>query len=110
MPRKLVTLKVRLPKKLLGNLKRKIKREAYVSASEYVAELIRKDLHEAAAIANAPLDGHRPGNGGALDRALWRQLHGAAIGDGDHRENGPAQRAAHEKGAGTEAGVSEKRR
>jgi Arc/MetJ-type ribon-helix-helix transcriptional regulator len=104
MPRKLVTLKVRLPKKLLGTVKRKLKREAYASASEYVAELIRKDLHEA--IANAP-PGDRSANGGAVDRALWRQLHGAAIGDGDHRGNGPKKRAAHEAGTVTEAGAKD---
>jgi antitoxin ParD1/3/4 len=40
----ITTLNISLPKKLRVRLERKLKREDYASASEYVRELIRKDL------------------------------------------------------------------
>jgi Arc/MetJ-type ribon-helix-helix transcriptional regulator len=91
MPHKLVTIKVSLPKKLLAKVKRQIKREVYASASEYVAHLIRKELTAVRAIPDAPpLAAIHSRNGLAADLAWWCRLHGAAIGDGDHRENDPA--------------------
>jgi antitoxin ParD1/3/4 len=45
MQRDITTINVSLPRKLRADMERKIKRQAYASASEYVRDLIRKDLH-----------------------------------------------------------------
>ncbi len=45
MPGKITSINISLPRKLRTEMERKINREAYSSASEYVHALIRKDLH-----------------------------------------------------------------
>lgn len=45
MPGKITSINISLPKKLRTQMERKINREAYSSASEYVRALIRRDLH-----------------------------------------------------------------
>jgi antitoxin ParD1/3/4 len=44
MPREITSISISLPRKLRADMERKIKRQAYASASEYVRDLIRKDL------------------------------------------------------------------
>jgi antitoxin ParD1/3/4 len=44
MPRENTSINISLPRKLRADMERKIKRQAYASASEYVRDLIRKDL------------------------------------------------------------------
>jgi antitoxin ParD1/3/4 len=44
MARDITTINISLPRKLRADMERKIKREAYDSASGYVRDLIRKDL------------------------------------------------------------------
>jgi antitoxin ParD1/3/4 len=44
MPREITSINISLPRKLRADMERKIKRQAYASASEYVRDLIRKDL------------------------------------------------------------------
>ncbi len=44
MPRDITTINISLPKKLRASMERKIRRQAYASASEYLRDLIRKDL------------------------------------------------------------------
>jgi antitoxin ParD1/3/4 len=44
MARDITTINITLPRKMRADMERKIKRQAYASASEYVRDLIRKDL------------------------------------------------------------------
>jgi len=44
MRRDLTTINISLPRKLRADMERKMKRQSYASASEYVRDLIRKDL------------------------------------------------------------------
>jgi antitoxin ParD1/3/4 len=44
MSREIASISISLPRKLRADMERKIKRQAYASASEYVRDLIRKDL------------------------------------------------------------------
>ena len=76
MPTNITTINISLPKKLKARLDRKIKREDYASASEYVRDLIRKDL-QAQAIEQVDqllLEGLKSGPGRPLDETLWRDL------------------------------------
>jgi Arc/MetJ-type ribon-helix-helix transcriptional regulator len=83
MPRKFATLKVRLPKKLRAAIKRKLKRASYASASEYVCDLIRKDLHaESIKQVTSSLNGVHSASGTPAETGFWRELHFAASGNG----------------------------
>ena len=44
MARDITTINITLPRKMRADMERKIKRQAYASASEYVRDPIRKDL------------------------------------------------------------------
>ncbi len=72
MARKFMTIKVRLPKKLRAAMKRKLKRESYASASDYVGDLIRKDLR---AELTGPIETVVHPNGATPQSGLWRELH-----------------------------------
>lgn len=70
------TINVSLPRKLRTRLERKVKREDYSSVSEYVRDLIRKDL-----LANAIeqvdqmlLEGLNSGPGRPVDETFWHEL------------------------------------
>jgi len=71
----ITTLNISLPKKLRAKVDRKVAREAYGSASEYVRDLIRKDL-SAEAIAKVDqllLEGlHSPAR--PVDENFWQGL------------------------------------
>jgi putative addiction module CopG family antidote len=75
MPQRLATINVSLPKKLRADIERKIKREAYGSISEYVRELIRKDLRAQAIdqVDSLLLDGLRSGTPRRVDEDWWRE-------------------------------------
>lgn len=45
MTNDITTINISLPRKLKARMERKIKSEDYASASEYVRDLIRKDLY-----------------------------------------------------------------
>ncbi len=76
MPRDITTINISLPKKLRASMERKIRRQAYASASEYVRDLIRKDL-QAQAIEQVDqllLEGLNSGPGEPIDESFWQEL------------------------------------
>jgi Arc/MetJ-type ribon-helix-helix transcriptional regulator len=98
MSRKFKTIKVRLPRDLLAALNDKIRREFYVSANEYVRDLIRKDLHaqSVAEVGEEPLENSVSGNGRPPEGGFWRNLHMGNSGDKEHKSSFVAQdRLAH---------------
>jgi antitoxin ParD1/3/4 len=75
MRQDITTLNISLPKKLRAKVERKIAREAYGSASEYVRDLIRKDL-SSEAIAKVDellLQGLHSGPGQPVTKKWWRE-------------------------------------
>jgi antitoxin ParD1/3/4 len=71
----ITTLNISLPKKLRAKVDRKVARDAYGSASEYVRDLIRKDL-SAEAIAKVDqllLEGLHSGDPIPVDEKWWRE-------------------------------------
>jgi antitoxin ParD1/3/4 len=80
-PRGIATIRISLPRKLRADMERKIKCEAYASASEYVRGLILKDLRAEAIeqVDQLLLDGLRSGPGQPYDekwlQSLKAQLH-----------------------------------
>jgi antitoxin ParD1/3/4 len=77
----ITTLNISLPKKLRARLERKLKRDDYASASEYVRELIRKDLlaHAIEQVDQLLLEGLNSGPGRPADENFWREVGAAAI-------------------------------
>ncbi len=76
MAKDLTSINVSLPRKLKSRLERKLKRQDYASASEYVRDLIRKDLLADAIeqVDQLLLEGLNSGPGEAVDENWWRRL------------------------------------
>ncbi len=76
MPRDITTVNISLPRKLRASMERKIKRQAYASASEYVRDLIRKDLqaHAIEQVDQLLLEGLNSGPGRPIDENFWQEL------------------------------------
>ncbi len=76
MKRKVVTMNVSLPASLRGALEKKLERQSYGTASEYVRELIRKDLQqEAIAQVDALLlEGLNSGPATPMTDQDWQEL------------------------------------
>ncbi len=76
MPRDITTVNISLPRKLRASMERKIKRQAYASASEYVRDLIRKDLqaHAIEQVDQMLLEGLNSGPGRPIDENFWQEL------------------------------------
>ena len=72
----ITTLNISLPKKLRAKVDRKVAREAYGSASEYVRDLIRKDLSSDAIdkVDQLLLEGLHSGEPVPVDENFWRRL------------------------------------
>ncbi len=74
------TITISLPPRLRTEVERKIEKAAYSSASEYLRDLIRKDLH-AEAIEKVDallLEGLHSGPGKPITKTFWRKLKAAA--------------------------------
>ena len=76
MSGKITSINISLPRKLRTQMERKINREAYSSASEYVRALIRKDLHAQAIeqVDQLLLEGLNSGPPEPIDENFWLKL------------------------------------
>jgi antitoxin ParD1/3/4 len=76
MRQDITTINISLPKKLRAKVERKIAREAYGSTSEYVRDLIRKDLSgdAIAKVDELLLQGLHSGKPKPVDESFWRRL------------------------------------
>jgi antitoxin ParD1/3/4 len=76
MKQKVVTMNVSLPATLRGALEKKLERHAYGTASEYVRELIRKDLQREAIaqVDELLLDGLHSGPATPMTDHDWQEL------------------------------------
>jgi antitoxin ParD1/3/4 len=80
MPSKVTTINISLPKRLRAEIDRKVAREAYGSASEYLRDLIRRDLRSQAVekVDALLLEGVQSGPPRALNGRFWRKLRAEA--------------------------------
>ena len=80
------TISISLPKRLRADIERKIKREAYASVSEYLRELIRKDLRAQAVeqVDHLLLEGLRSGTPQPVTED-WSSERKAVISKRSHR-------------------------
>jgi len=76
MRQKLATMNISLPATLRDQLEQKLARHAYSSASEYVRELVRRDLQREAIekVDALLLDGLRSGPATPMTEADWQDL------------------------------------
>jgi antitoxin ParD1/3/4 len=76
MKQKIVTMNVSLPAALRGALEKKLERHAYGTASEYVRELIRKDLQREAIaqVDDLLLEGLHSGPATPMTDDDWQEL------------------------------------
>lgn len=76
MRQKLATMNISLPAALRDQLEQKLTRHAYSSASEYVRELVRRDLQREAIekVDGMLLDGLRSGPATPMTEADWQDL------------------------------------
>jgi len=90
MPRNIATVNVSLPRKLRADMMREIRRQGYASASEYVRDLIRKDLRAEAIeqVDQMLLEGLRSGPGKRITEDFWRKLKAEVIKRGHRARQG----------------------
>jgi antitoxin ParD1/3/4 len=76
MSSKVTTINISLPKKLRAEIDRKVAREAYGSASEYLRDLIRRDLRSQAIekVDDLLLAGLQSGAPRAANGRFWKKL------------------------------------
>lgn len=76
MRQKVVTMNVSLPAPLRAELEKKLERQSYGTASEYVRELIRKDLQREAIekVDALLLEGLRSGTATPMTDRDWQEL------------------------------------
>jgi antitoxin ParD1/3/4 len=76
MKQKVVTMNVSLPAPLRGALEKKLERHSYGTASEYVRDLIRKDLQREAIaqVDDLLLDGLHSGPATPMTDQDWQEL------------------------------------
>jgi antitoxin ParD1/3/4 len=80
MATKATTINISLPKKLRAEIDRKVVREAYGSASEYLRDLIRRDLRSQAVeeVDELLLEGLQSGPARAASGRFWKRLRAEA--------------------------------
>lgn len=76
MKQKVVTMNISLPAPLRSELEKKLKRQSYGTASEYVRELIRKDLQREAIeqVDALLLEGLHSGPATPMTDRDWQEL------------------------------------
>ena len=80
MRQDITTINISLPRKLRTKVERKIAREAYGSVSEYLRDLIRKDLRSEAVaqVDELLLEGLHSGRPKPVGESFWRRLEAEA--------------------------------
>ena len=76
MTQKVATMNISLPVSLRAELEKKLQRQFYSTASEYVRELIRKDLHREAIkqVDTLLLEGIHSGPAASMPGHNWQEL------------------------------------
>jgi len=76
MATNITSINISLPKKLRAEIEQKLERESYGSVSEYLRELIRRDLRAQATekVDAMLLEGLASGEGKPVGPAFWRKL------------------------------------
>jgi antitoxin ParD1/3/4 len=87
MKQKVVTMNISLPANLREALEKKLERQAYGTASEYVRELIRKDLQREAIaqVDELLLEGLHSGEPVPITPEWWAERHAALTKSPSHR-------------------------
>jgi antitoxin ParD1/3/4 len=77
MKHKVVTMNISLPATLRGALEKKVERQSYGTASEYVRDLIRKDLQREAIaqVDELLLEGIHSGKPVPITQKWWAERH-----------------------------------
>ncbi len=73
---RITSINISLPRKLREDIERKLVRERYGSVSEYLRDLIRRDLRAQAIekVDSLLLEGLASGEGKPVGPAFWRKL------------------------------------
>ena len=87
MKQKVVTMNVSLPASLREALDKKLERQSYGTASEYVRELIRKDLQREAIaqVDELLLEGLHSGEPVPITQEWWAERHAALTKSSSYR-------------------------